>query len=58
MKKHTESKAKRIHKPFLLLQQKRSKECATFEYSNTFYDSEGTVTGICFFKVSFIKEAK
>ena len=28
----------------------RGKECAAFECSNTFYDSEGTATGIHFFK--------
>ena len=44
-------KTKRIHNPFLLLQQKktrRGKEYASFGCTKTFHDSEGTATGIHF----------
>ena len=54
-------KAKRIHNPCLLLQQKTTKtgkKCTDFGYSNTFYISEGTATDIYFLKISLIEETK
>ena len=51
MEKHTESKKDTRPVPSASVKKnRRGEECASFGCSNTFYNSEGTATGIHFFK--------
>ena len=51
MEKHVESEKDRQSLPSASTKKTREgKECAAFGCSNTFYDSEGTATGISIFK--------
>ena len=51
IEKHTESEKDKQHLSSASAKKTRGgKECAAFGCSNTFYDSEGTATGIHFFK--------